>query len=625
MWYFHFPGSTTITAVTQPPITESPEHSATASSTPLPRTSTPSLGPSPSSTSITPYPTSPNPYISPTVPTLVGAVATLAFILVVSGCILVAVVLRRRRKFRSRLTNNNNQFDPADVFPPDAFQGCLPPYNRQIGVLSTVSNLPSPLNIPPPVPLEESNNYEITSFTIQVDKDMVTEPVYAHLNHPMPKPSAQVGIYSQLKPNRQSSPSLHSGSSCNSHTHFLPPQQQRMGHCSSCHGSQSLCPCSSDHVSYESMGDHQRGNHNHHHNNACESSFHHSCCNYEGSHMALVESNSTEHSNHCCSLSHSCHNSSGMGHVHSRSGSATCYEEEQTALTSSWPAAAHNTNTHTQQENPTSTQRVTRPAHLPLLVNCDVTESISFVASTPTRVKTATSHLQPLQPQRKRQRSKSLSTITEMPTPMPTPTEPQLQSQQQLLGERAPTPMPPLHGRGQQAAFSTHDIPAIVLSSGTPDSAPNRPLPLSATFVVPCQPVSQLTTTSQHHPGALTSTVRNQMSSAVELPSEARSIHNLLQPDHSTAGRSQNRKSAKEQWVLPPIGGRGRTSSLRCKVIANMGSRETNSLPPLSYSQGYSASCDSGYGYEDVFHNESTRQDIYMIKLPDWNSAETLV
>eukprot|EP00731_Ephydatia_muelleri_P031769 Em0023g276a len=521
------------------PPSESPERSAATSSPPLSLTSTYSFGPFPTTSSITPL-TSSSATSSPSVfssDTLVGTVGALAAALVILLCIVVTVVVVLRCHKRSKSCCTNKWWDSSEEIPDTAFRPCYPRFERQNGVIDSNPQVPSEN--------ESTSNYDMVSYVTPVVTDDPVDPGYAHLNHQMPKPLPQVEIYSQLKRDQRSShSSLHSDSSSNSHTNCLSPhtQLQRTSSCPPCHSSQSLCPCSPGHASYsESKGHHHHQQHHHrHHHHACcccdgYESGHRACCDeYEGSHAALVES-----SMDCCSPSRTCHNS-GAGHAHSRAGSLTCYEKEETLVFSSEPANAHPT--HTQPDPPTSQQR---PAHLPLVNNRDNLQN----NNNPPRMKTATSHLQPPQPQPRRQRSQSLTTITEMPTPIATPAEPQLQK---LPDERTLTPMPPLRARGLQAAFSTHDIPAIVLSSGTPDIAPNKLLPILVTL----DAQSQSTTVSHNSrvgvrsgTQPLTSTAGNQVSLTVKLPSEAGGTSNL-KPD-STARRSQGKEGCKRAVDAP--------------------------------------------------------------------------
>ncbi|KAL5457117.1 hypothetical protein EMCRGX_G034357 [Ephydatia muelleri] len=581
---------------------------------PLSLTSTYSFGPFPTTSSITPL-TSSSATSSPSVfssDTLVGTVGALAAALVILLCIVVTVVVVLRCHKRSKSCCTNKWWDSSEEIPDTAFRPCYPRFERQNGVIDSNPQVPSEN--------ESTSNYDMVSYVTPVVTDDPVDPGYAHLNHQMPKPLPQVEIYSQLKRDQRSShSSLHSDSSSNSHTNCLSPhtQLQRTSSCPPCHSSQSLCPCSPGHASYsESKGHHHHQQHHHrHHHHACcccdgYESGHRACCDeYEGSHAALVES-----SMDCCSPSRTCHNS-GAGHAHSRAGSLTCYEKEETLVFSSEPANAHPT--HTQPDPPTSQQR---PAHLPLVNNRDNLQN----NNNPPRMKTATSHLQPPQPQPRRQRSQSLTTITEMPTPIATPAEPQLQK---LPDERTLTPMPPLRARGLQAAFSTHDIPAIVLSSGTPDTAPNKLLPILVTL----DAQSQSTTVSHNSrvgvrsgTQPLTSTAGNQVSLTVKLPSEAGGTSNL-KPD-STARRSQGRKAAKEQWTLP----KRSVASVSGEVTVNtgsvdtMGSRAAYSLPYSSRLEGSTAWSDSGY--EDSFQLAGpTVRKAYSMRLPDKGSAETMV
>ena len=346
---------------------------------------------------------------------------------------------------------------------------------------------------------------------------------------------------------------------------------------------------------------------------ASSSSSHHPCApQHLGGHCPSCHGSQplcsccNESSHHCSG--HLCTTCPGRsGHVCNGSDSLTNCEGEQTPMID-LPSG------HTQH-HPVQTV-TTRPTILPLN-NYDTIPN-SYNAMLPSHMKTPTNYLAPVPPQRKR--SMSLTTIAEMPTSMTTPTG-------QRTEQPTSTPMPPLHTKLQQAAFSTHDIPAIVLSSGSPMTVVTNPMSIPAMCSLP----SHRTTVSYNSRAdtrTLTSTRENEVPSNAE-PTPLKASSNLKPNLNSSLLSVQERMSHKEDWVPPKLN-HGSFASLNCREDRHCYS---HSLPYCSsnssYLQGIDARSDPGYetDRDTLNYKLVTIRKTTSLRLPDPASAksETLV
>ena len=437
---------------------------------------------------------------------------------------------------------------------------------------------PNLLTISQPTSAEEetrASNYDVVQ-RIAPKKDE-EEGVYHHLKRPTPQQSAPVEIYGQLNPSHRSShSSLHSASSSSSHR---GQYQQRVGHSPACCSAEPICPnhrtCHSDSAHHTCCGESV-------HQTCHGGSAHHKCHNNMSSIGTIHHTPS-----HVC---HACCN--GSGPLHTRSESLPCN------------TGGPDSPTQLQPVLPSSLLRAARPTNLPL-ANCNAFPSSHM----PCHVKTPTSHLLPVQHQRRR--SKSLTMVVEVPTPMETPCEQQVQS-------RVQTPMPPLNTRCLQAAFSTHDIPTIILNSGSPVTALHLPEKFQGDLATENAYNSTIVDTK-------IPTSRNQVPLSVEPPSNMGS-NSIVIPNLNRSSRSvQSQRSDKETWVPRKLN-QGSHASLCLTSSGESRTIRYYSLPYCgsnsSHLQGYSDMRSDG-GYEtDRDMLQETLKNKSLLRLPSRASAE---
>ena len=566
---FCFPGVTTSIVAPSPSVL--PTSSSDSSTTPSvpPHTSTPPLS--------TITPTSSMALNSSSLPltngnttsiadpaTVTISLATVLSGVVILGCIIIILVLVLKHHRNSKSWCSNKCWGKEEELPANLFCSCNPPLMRQIAIPVDTALTPPPQCSVPSLPAQEVESKSDYDFVSFTPKVTPTKVGEEEVYHHLKRPVPKLSAPVEIY----------------SQLHLSHRSSHTSLHSTS--SSSSHHPCAPQH-----LGGHCPSCHGS--QPLC------SCCN--------------ESSHHCSG--HLCTTCPGRsGHVCNGSDSLTNCEDEQTPMSTSLPVG------HTQPSPTLSPLRATRPSYLPLN-NSNVLPS-SHNTTMPLHMKAPTSHLVPVPPPKKR--SMSLTTIVEMPTPMTTPAG-------QRTEQRTSTPMPPLHTKLQQAAFSTHDIPAIVLSSGSPMTVVTNPMSIPAMCSLPSHH-----TTVSHNSRAdtrtLKSTRENEVPSNAE-PTPLKASSNLKPNLNSSLLSVQGRRSHKEDWVLPKLN-HGSITSLNCREDRHCYS---HSLPYYSsnssHLQGIDARSDPGYetDRDTLNYKLVTIRKTTSLRLPDPASAknETLV